>query len=312
MAGKSRYFVLLLISSLFGVSIAYSQQEPMYSQYMFNMMNVNPAYAGFRGSSNLTLTYRYQWAGIEGAPKTGTMSWDNLLENSNVGLGAQLYNDQLGVEKTSGFQGIFSYHVPFENSYLALGLSAGLLNFRADYSDLKTIEPNDPVLQNYVNGWLPTAGFGAMYITDDWYVAFSIPALLHTKIDVANYLNQKSFGASNHYFLTGGYIFDLQNGIKLKPSMMIKAVKGSPLQFDFNLNAWFNETIAVGLSYRLQDAIVAQFQFQVSDQIRVGYAYDYTISGLSNFSKGTHEILLRYTLPSKNTCENCKKKSAFE
>jgi type IX secretion system PorP/SprF family membrane protein len=286
--------LFLCVCLLAGAFQLKAQQEPMYSQYMFNMMHINPAYAGNRAVDNITLLYRKQWVGIDNAPQTGSVSWDRRADESNVGYGLQLYYDQLGIEKTTGFQAFYSYRIAFENAFLSLGLSAGLLNYRADYSQVTTIDPGDPRFQKDVNGWLPTIGFGLLYGTDTWYAGFSIPALLHTKIDATNYLNQKNMGANNHYFLTGGYVFSVSDYVKIKPSLLLKAVKGAPLECDFNVNGWFYDVIGLGVSYRTGDALVGMAEIQLSPRLRLGYAYDYTISNLNVFSKGTHEIMLRY------------------
>ena len=270
-----------------------AQQEPMYSQYMFNMLHINPAYAGNLASNNVTLVYRKQWTGIDNAPATGTLSWDNRQENSNIGYGLQVYNDQLGIEKTSGFQAFYSYRLKFSESNLSLGLSGGVLNYRAAYSQAKVIQGNDALFQEDVNGVLPTAGIGALYSAEKFYVGFSMPALFSTKINIDKTVVTRS--ASNHMFLTGGYIFDASEVLKLKPSIMVKAVKGAPLAYDLNLNAWIQNVVGLGVSYRTGDAFVGMFELQISPQIRLGYAYDYTISNLKSFNVGgSHELMLRY------------------
>jgi type IX secretion system PorP/SprF family membrane protein len=278
-----------------------AQQEPMYSQYMFNMLHINPAYAGNRGSDNFTLLYRNQWIGISGAPKTASVSWDKRTDENNMGYGLELYNDQLGIERTSGFQAFYSYYIPFNDAYLTFGISAGLLNYRAAYSESQFLDLKDPVFMQNVNGWLPTAGFGMLYCTPQWYISFSVPALLKTKTSVANKFSQNGIGANNHYFLTGGYQFEVSKNIKLKPSAMLKAVTGSPLQFELSLNSWFIDMIGCGVSYRPGDAIVGIFQFQLTPCLRIGYSYDYTISDFGSYNRGTHEVMLRWTLPSKET-----------
>jgi type IX secretion system PorP/SprF family membrane protein len=293
-----RKTLFLVLSAFTLTGTLQAQQEPMYSQYMFNMLNINPAYAGNRASDNITALYRNQWVGFDGAPRTGTLSWDRRNEDSNVGYGLQMYDDRLGIERTTGVQAFYSYHLPFENSFLAFGLSGGVLNYRANYSEVSTIRGGDPVFQDDVNGWLPTAGFGVLYASEYWYLGLSVPALLHTKINAINYLNQNNFGANNHYFLTGGYTFDISDNVKLKPSALLKAVKGAPLQCDFSMNAWFNNVLGVGVSYRTGDALVGSIEFQLLPELRLGYAYDYTLSDLKNYNRGTHEIMLRLELKS--------------
>jgi type IX secretion system PorP/SprF family membrane protein len=261
------------------------------------MSHINPAYAGNRATDNITALYRKQWVGIDGSPATASLSWDKRAEGSNVGYGLQIYNDQLGIEATSGIQAFYSFRIPFEKSFLSFGLSGGVLNYRAAFSRVLTTQSGDPVFQEDVNGLLPTAGFGMLFATDNWYMGLSVPALFETKINVNN--SQVVSSANNHYFLTGGYIFDASEVLKLKPSILLKAVKGAPLEYNFNMNAWIQDIIGLGVSYRTNDALVAMFDIQVSNEFRLGYAYDYTISNLKPFSKGTHELMLRYEFTSK-------------
>jgi len=299
-----KYIILWILLLPFFCGRIQAQQEPMYSQYMFNMLHINPAYAGHRTINSFTLLGRNQWVGLAGAPKTVSASWDARQEDSNVGYGVQVYYDQLGIEKTTGVQGFYSYQIPFESSSLTFGVSGGVLNYRASYAEAATdaygthpMDAGDPMFQQDVNGWLPTAGFGVLYSAEQWYVGLSVPALLHTKIKDSNYVNQSSNSADNHYFLTGGYILPLSDQVKIKPSVLLKAVKGAPLQYDFNLNGWFNDVIGVGVSYRTGDAFVGMFEVQISPKVRLGYAYDYTISDLKSYNRGTHELMLRFELP---------------
>jgi len=296
---SSRIQIILCFCLIVVSSSLKAQQEPMYSQYMFNLLHINPAYAGNRAVDNITLMYRKQWVGVDGAPTTGTLSWDRRQEGSNVGYGLQIYNDRLGIESTSGLQAFYSYRIPFNNSFFSFGLSAGVLNYRAAYTQVETTQGGDPLLQEDTNGFLPTVGIGCLYGNDKWYVGLSIPALLETKISLMNQTVTTS--ANNHYFLTGGYLFEPTETFKLKPSILLKAVKGAPFEYDLNLNGWIQDVIGLGVSYRTHDALVGMFEIQISPQFRLGYTYDYLLSNLKTYSKGTHEFMLRYEfLPSKS------------
>lgn len=286
-----RLFVTGLLILAFSYN-TYAQQEPMYSQYMFNMLQINPAYAGNRANDNITSLYRKQWVGIPNSPSTATLSWDRRHEESNVGYGIQLYTDQLGIEKSTGVQAFYSYRIPFVSSSFTFGISGGALNYFAAYSQASTTQGGDPLFQEDINAILPTVGVGALYATNEWYAGLSVPALLHTKVLSNNHASVTD--GNNHFFLTGGYIFDIANEFKLKPSLMIKAVGGAPIQVDYNLNAWYKDWVGIGTSFRTGDAFVGLFEIQVSPEFRLGYAYDYTISNLKPFNKGTHELLLRY------------------
>jgi type IX secretion system PorP/SprF family membrane protein len=296
--------ILLAVCLFANGYVAEAQQEQMYSQYMFNMLHINPAYAGNRAADNITAMYRNQWVGVSGAPRTATLSWDRRSSESNVGYGLSLYNDRVGIETSTGAQAFYSYHIPMDNAFLSFGVSAGVVNYKALYSESVTTDPGDPQFQEDVSSWLPSAGFGALYATDRWYVGFSIPALLKTKI----YLNDEEKVKDNiHFYLTSGYIWDLSDYFNLKPSLMIKKTIGAPFQFDFNVNCWFKNRLALGVSYRTGNAFVGMLEVQITPIVRLGYAFDYTTESLSYYSKGTHELMLRVEIPGKD-CPWCKSK----
>lgn len=277
-----------------------AQQEPQYSQYMFNLLNINPAYAGNRETHNITLLYRNQWTGIEGAPRTGTLSWDHRGDDSNVGYGLQIGNDRLGVENTTFLKGFYSYRIPFQNSSLSLGIDAGVLNYRADYSKISTTTPGDPLFKDNVNRYMPRVGVGCLYESDKYYIGLSVPDLLNTKVVDNDELVH--FIPAPHFYLNGGIIFDINQSIKLKPSLLVKAVSGSPIQCDINLNSWFNNSLGFGLSYRTNDAIIGSFELQIAPSVRLGYAYDYSINRLKTYNNsGTHEIMLRFEFNNSNS-----------
>jgi type IX secretion system PorP/SprF family membrane protein len=291
---------LVSVCCLFTCTGLYSQIDVLYSQYMNNMLNINPAYAGSRAGDNVTALYRKQWLNIEGAPTSFSLSWDRGTEDIGDGLhqkfqpvsyGLQLYSDRLGVESSQGFQSFYSYRIKFPTSYFAFGVSAGVMSYKALYSQVSTIDGGDPSFQEDVNSFLPTVGIGTMYATLNWYVGLSAPALLKTRIRDNRY---KLTTAEGRFFLTGGYIFDVSDYLKLKPSILIKEIKGEPFSFDFNMNAWVMNSVGFGVSYRVNDAVVGMFQLQVTPQITVGYAYDYITSSLKTFSTGSHELLLRF------------------
>ncbi len=288
----SRFKLICCLFVSFACNPLNAQQETMYSQYMFNMLQINPAYAGNLMDDNITALCRKQWVGTKGSPTTASLSWDRRGEGSNVGYGLQLYNDQLGIESTSGFQAFYSYRIPFRKSYLSFGMSGGIMYYRAAFSTVTTSQNGDPLFQEDVSNWLPTIGVGMLYATENWYLGLSVPALLKTKVNTNNSLSTTS--ADNHYFLTSGYVFNASDVLKLKPSFLVKAVKGAPLEYDLNMNAWLQDIVGLGVSYRTGDAFVGVFELQITPEFRLGYAYDYTISNLQPYSKGTHELMLRY------------------
>ena len=303
MENRSKFQFIICFCFLFVGNQLKAQQEIMYSQYMYNMININPAYAGNRVGDNITSLYRKQWINVAGAPATYSLSWDRgtdddgagTVHGSNwpVGYGLQIYKDQVGIETTQGIQAFYSYRLKFKESVLSLGLSGGFMNYRALYSQVSTITGGeDPLFQEDVSAIVPTAGIGVLYATTHWYVGLSVPSLLQTKI--MDNKQQITTGSDSHYFLTGGYVFYISNDFMLKPSVMLRAIKGEALQYDINLNAWIQNTVGLGVSYRSKDALVGMVNIRITPQITLGYAYDYLISNMTHFSTGSHELILNF------------------
>jgi type IX secretion system PorP/SprF family membrane protein len=297
---KKIIIVAVFVLSLLGGEV-YAQQTPLYSQYMFNMMNINPAYTGNREAKNLTLLMRSQWMDMPGAPQTGSVTYDDRINDRNYSWGAQMYYDKLGIERTTGFQGFYSYSAPFEHATLTLGLSFGALNYNIDYRRTNPYDAGDPSLQAVINKFLPTAGVGALLAGERWYVGLSTPALLKTKISSNGDAVIKQAGSEGHYFLTGGYIIPINSDVVVKPSVLLKYVKGVPIHTDFNANVWIKDVIGIGASYRVDDAVVGLLEVRLRENFRLGYSYDYNISDLRYYSGGTHEFMFRYELGKKKS-----------
>lgn len=291
---KKNIYSLLFLLTITGT--AFSQQIPMYSQYMFNMMNINPAYTGSREVPTLTFLGRRQWTDIPGAPTTGSVTYDNRVTDRNHSWGAQMYYDKIGIEKTTGFQGFYSYSAPFERATLSLGLSFGLLNYSINYNRTNPYDAGDPSLQQAINKYLPTAGVGALLSGERWYVGLSAPALMRTKLTDKNQAVVQSAGAESHYFLTAGYVIPVNESVVLRPSTLLKASNGVPLQADFNMNLWIDDVIGFGASYRTQDAVVGLLELKLNPNLRLGYSYDFGIADLRYYKGNTHEFMIRYEL----------------
>jgi type IX secretion system PorP/SprF family membrane protein len=233
--------------------------------------------------------------GIRGAPQTSSISLDMPMNNDKIGIGIQLLDDRLGVERTTGAQLNYAYRVPVsDNGILAMGIRVGLLNYRANYSQLFTIRPNDPAYYQNINGFLPAAGAGVYYMTDKFYVGASVPSLLQTKLNSDQQAEVKSKVSNLHFFATMGTVLKISDDLNLKPSVLMKSVSGAPIQFDFNSNLWLQDRIAIGFSYRTGDAIMGMLEYQLNEKLRFGYSYDYTISNLNPYNLGTHEVMIRY------------------
>lgn len=288
-----RWVLLMCILAISITSMA--QQEPMYSQYMFNMLNINPAYAGSRGIATATALYRNQWVGIQGAPETSSFSFDAPIKEKKIGLGVQLYDDRLGIERSTGLKASYAFRIQLhESGTLSLGIQAGVLNYRANYSEVRTFQPNDPAFSQNINGFLPSAAAGIYYNADKFYVGFSTPALLKTKISSNNTVDITSVTQRDlHLYFTTGIVLSLSDDLLIKPSLLVKAVSGAPVEFDLNTNIWIQNAIAFGFSYRTGDSYVGMVELQLSKQLRLGYAYDKTFSDLGYLNTGTHELMLR-------------------
>lgn len=279
-----------------------AQQLPQFTQYMYNTISINPAYAGSRETLSVVGLHRSQWVGLEGGPTTQTISVHSPLRNERVGIGFSFINDELGYENFTYFYGDFSYTIPLNENYkLAFGMKAGFTQYYIDkplLNDPTVI--NDPFFDDVSNRWSPNIGLGAFLHSNKWYIGLSAPRILNT-----DYNNGKK-GAVDYvalervsYYLTGGYVFDLSETTKFKPAMLLKATNGAPLSFDITANFLFNETFWLGASYRINESAEALggiADFQVSKQLRIGYAYEYPISEIRTYSSGTHEILLMFEL----------------
>jgi len=286
--------IVIVAVLLFTVS-AKAQQDPQYTQYMYNMNIINPAYAGSYDVLSLNFLARSQWVGIEGAPNTVTFGMHSPV-GKRVGLGLSVIVDEIGPVQEQNVYGDFSYTIQVsENAKLALGLKAGFTFFNANLAQLQlTDNPDRVFVNNNINKVLPNIGFGAFYHTDKFYAGFAIPNLLET-FHFEKTGGQISRASENkHYFLNTGYVFDLSDNVKLKPSVMAKAASGAPLSLDFSGNVLFNDKLEFGLSYRLDESVSALFNVRAKDYLRIGYAYDYTLSNLGDFNSGSHEIFLLF------------------
>lgn len=287
---------LLLLPVLFSFSVAaFAQQDALYSQYMFNMMLINPGYTGSRDVTSVTALYRKQWVNMPGAPETMTFSADMPLKNEKMGIGVIAYNDKIGVINNTGFYGNYSYRVRLtNNSTLAMGASFGVTNYQANYASVKVNEAGiatDPAFTQNISRLLPNAGVGLYWSSDKFYVGFSMPHVFDDKLIKNPLFSAREY---RHVYLMGGYVFDLSHHVKLKPSTLIKEVAGAPIQVDLNAQIWLYDKYSFGISYRSFTAPVFLVEIQLFEQLRFGYAYDYTMNKMRYYNNGTHEFLLRY------------------
>ncbi|MFD2891404.1 type IX secretion system membrane protein PorP/SprF [Flavobacterium chuncheonense] len=295
----------LYITSLFLIVAAFSshaQQDPHYTQYMYNMNVMNPAYAGSKESLSLGLLYRQQWVNVDGAPKTATFSGHSPV-GKNVGLGLSVISDKIGPVEENNIYADFSYTLNLGGEHrLAMGIKSGLTLHKVGlYSDIGNgfvPDGNDVAFSENVNNTYFNIGSGLFYYTQKYYLAFSVPNMLKSKhLDVKANDNGYEFGSeTQHYFLTGGYVFNISENMKFKPSFMLKsAFKVSP-SLDLSANALFFDKFEIGATYRLDDSFGGMVNYAISPSIRVGYAYDHIVSDLKVTTPASHEFLLLFDL----------------
>ena len=285
---------LLLLTGIFEIQ---AQQDPQYTQYMYNMGIINPAYAGSKDALSLGALYRKQWVNIQGAPNTITF-FGHAPAGKNVGLGLSAISDEIGPVKEQNLYGDFSYTLNLGGEHrLAMGLKAGATFHKVDlFSQVYNYvpSPNDPAFAENTSNTFLNIGTGFFYYTNKYYFAASIPNLLKSKhLDV----NGRSFGSEReHYFITGGYVFDVNQNLKIKPFALAKTAFNAPVSLDASLNALLYNRLELGATYRLQDSMGAMVNFTINPNLRIGYAYDYILSDLKVSTSSSHEIILLYDL----------------
>ena len=286
--------LLVLILVVLCAEVATAQQDPQYTQYMYNMNVVNPAYAGSKESLSITALYRNQWAGFDDAPVTFTFSAHSPISDK-IGLGLSAIKDELGPISETNVFADFSYTIQLgASTKLALGLKAGATFHDVGLVDLELQDPSDPFFSQDINNTYPNAGAGAFLYGDKFYLGLSVPNLLNSvHLDESGV---KYGSETNHFFATAGYVFQVTDNFKLKPSVMVKSAFDAPLSYDGNLNALFYDKFEIGASYRLDDSFSGLVGFHVAPFLRVGYAYDSVTSEIKTVADASHEIIITFDL----------------
>ena len=273
----------------------FAQQDAQYTQYMYNTININPAYAGSRGVMSIFGLHRTQWVGLDGAPVTNAFSLNTPINNSNLGLGLSLVNDRIGPTSDNTISADISYTVPMaEELKLSFGIKASGNMFNLDTEKLTPQQQNDPSLQNFDNEFSPNFGAGVYLHSDKFYVGLSVPNFLQDKKYNDN--NVAVFQERMNFYAIGGYVFDIAPSIKFKPAFLTKLVTGAPLQVDASANFLFFDKLMLGAAYRWDAAVSAMAGFQITDGLYIGYGYDLETTKLRNHNSGSHEVFLRFEL----------------
>jgi type IX secretion system PorP/SprF family membrane protein len=297
---KKLTIAIILLWLLPLATMVKAQQETQHSMYFFNPVLLNPAYAGSQEAIQVTGTVRDQWTGLKGAPKTQVLSLHSPLKTENIGVGFTVLNDQLGITKNTGVYADLacSIKVNKKNNRLAFGVKVGMDFFRQDFSSLRVNHNTDPL---YTEGFnykknLFNLGAGLYYYGKRHYIGISTPRLVKNKIDLAS--GQQAI-QENHYYAFGGIVVKINPAINMRPSFIVKYVNNAPLSIEGNLSFLFYEKIWIGAMYRHKAATGLNIMYNINQNLRIGYAYDYQLTSLQKFSQGSHEIMLSYDLRTK-------------
>lgn len=292
---KTKLFSFVLMFTTF---VNYAQQDAQFTQYMYNTININPAYAGSRGALSIFALHRTQWVGLDGAPVTNVASVNTPLNESNLGLGVTIINDKIGPTTENTISTDVSYTVPTSETFkLSFGIKATANFFNLDINRLNPAEA-DPSIRDFNNKFTPNIGAGVYLHSDKAYIGFSIPNFIES--DRYDDNEVAIFKEKINYYLIAGYVFDMNESIKFKPALLTKIVEGAPIQVDLSGNFMFNDKFALGVAYRWSAAVSAMVGFQVSEAMYIGYGYDHDTTRLKNYNSGSHEIFLRYEIFKNN------------
>ncbi len=288
-------FWLQVISSCLMFNHTFAQQDPQYSQYMFNQLVINPAYAGSKNAVSSSLFLRNQWMGVEGTPKTQTLSVHAPLSRKKIGVGLHVMTDQIGPVKTTGVFGSYAYKITLPKGKLSMGLRAGLFQYVYNWNEIEHYDQADIVyLQNRTSYLVPTADFGLYYYNNDMYTGLSVTHLFNGRLTSVSVSSSDKASYVPHVFLTAGKAFDVSETIIINPSLAVKTAKHSPVSVDINLNALFVNRLWIGASYRSSYGMVFLTQINVTDKLHIGYSFDWGFNQFTSLTRGSHEIMLGY------------------
>lgn len=290
---------LLTSLILLAATTVFAQQDPLFSQYMFNKMAVNPGYAGSRDLLSVDVLYRYQWVNIEGSPKTITASIHTPLKNPHLAIGMNVYNDKLGPLSFTGALATFAYRIIFPNSKLSFGLQAGVRNNGVVFNQFNVYDEDEPFLSSEITKKLiPDANFGVYYYSDNFYAGLSTQQLLQNQslLFTDNSGNKQFTRLLTHFYAMSGVAIPLNSNVVFKPSLLAKFVKNAPSQLELNASFLFNDKFSLGASYRTVKAISFIAEFAATQNFRIGYSYDIWLNELKSHNTGSHEIRICYEL----------------
>ena len=275
--------------------LAKAQQDPIYSQYMFNGLAINPAYAGSKDYASATMITRMQWTGMQNAPRSFNFSFHSPTPDRRHGLGFYLYSDKAWVIKNQVLNGCYAFRIPIKKATLALGVQGGFTYYHADLSQVPVQTAGDPAFDgNNVRRLIPNAGAGIYFHSESVFLGVSTPNFLKGKLYAFELFDLSYAERQNHWYANAGLILKVGNSVKCKPSVLLRYVPGVPFTTDINLNFMFAEVLTVGALWRIDNAIGFMAEFRAGKQLRLGYSYDLSTNALSGWVGGSHELRLGY------------------
>ncbi len=285
--------LVLVIVAFFASHTALAQKQTMFTQYMFNGLSINPAYAGSHDAMSLTFHSRTQWTRYPGAPNTQTFSAHSPLRNNRVGLGLTVMHYNIGVTSQTTFIPSYAYRIIMDEGILSLGLQAQMQQYRGDLSEIELTDPTDEAYAKDINKWMFNFGFGGYYYTNKYFIGASMPLVLRNNLSTTNTSNNQA-EISYLYAITGGYLFEINEDIKLKPNALISGEKNFS-KLDLNCNVYLMDMFGAGLSYRWAESLSFVAEIFITKELRIAYSYDYVLGKLNNdISGGSHEVMINY------------------
>jgi type IX secretion system PorP/SprF family membrane protein len=289
---------IILVFFLFCNIAVFAQQDPLFTQYMFNKLVVNPAYAGSKELFTVDLLNRTQWVNIDGAPRTLTISAHTAMKNKKVGLGVYIFRDVLGPTNNQGIMGTYAYRIYMGSGSLAFGLQFGLKYYDFDWSQMNLKYPDILFDPQDVRRITPDANFGVYYQTNRMFVGVSSKQLLENEYGYTTNEGTSSFTKlTRHFYLMGGFAVPIVDNVVFRPSLMAKYVSNAPMQLDLNASFLFGNVFWVGASFRSAKAITFLTEIKISERFKLGYSYDFYLNELQPFNYGSHEIRFGYEFP---------------
>jgi type IX secretion system PorP/SprF family membrane protein len=293
---------------------AQAQQYPVFTQYYFNELVINPAYAGSHVQLSATAMYRNQWVNFPGAPKTFSVSAHTSIIKGKIGVGLLVNHDEIGSYSNENVYGYYSYMLRFPKATLSMGLQAGFNILGADFSKLDLQNPNDLSFSAFFNELKPNFGVGILYNRKNFFVGASVPFILNNAVATSIESFLAEIREARYYFIRGGFVapLDATERVKVNPSVLVRAQEGQPLSFDFNLGFIIHDVLSVGASYRNVDALMTFIDLKLSEKLHFGYSYDWTQSEINRFSNGSHEFMLNYRAPIRKLHGNVECPSYYQ